>query len=63
MPDGEEPCPQQSVCGCQLGPFHWALKHADLVAERKNLELERQTAAEPARQGHHDRRANSPNGN
>src|SRR5262245_54494452 len=43
-PDRTQPCPQKSICGRQLGPLHRALQDSDLVAQRKNLELERRTA-------------------
>ena len=60
MPDRTEPGPQESVRSCQLRPFHRALKDTDLVAKRKNLQLERRTAPEPARQRGHERRTNRP---
>jgi hypothetical protein len=43
-PHRREPRPQQSIRSLQLRPFDRALKDPDLVAQRKNLELERRTA-------------------
>ena len=44
LPDGTEPRPQHAVSSCQLGPFDRALQDADLVAKRKDLQLERSPA-------------------
>src|SRR5688500_17459058 len=40
-PGRTEPRPQQSVRTRELRAFHGTLKDADLVAQRKNLQLER----------------------
>ena len=44
LPDGTEPGPQESIRGRQLRALHGALKNADLMAQRENLQLKRRTA-------------------
>ena len=46
LPDGAEPDPQQSIRFRQFRALHGALKDADLVPQRENLQLKRRTATE-----------------
>ena len=39
-----QPCPQEPIRRRQLRPLHGALQDADLVAQRKNLQLKSRTA-------------------
>ena len=60
VPDGAQPSPQGSIWCGELGPLHRALKDAELMAKRDDLQLKRRPASECIQHRRQKRREHRP---
>jgi hypothetical protein len=60
VPDGAQPSPQESICHGEFGPLPGALKDAELMAKRDDLQLKVRSAPECTQGRRQERREYRP---